>query len=802
MDQCLLNLLRTGILLSLIMVLSACEENDPPESHLIRNVSSNEALSTSSSDSLLVAGFYSSLPPSGSGITSFRNQLRDTSRISSYIDTVSNDSLRFRAELLNTYLLCSRSDEIDRTRSLLETYLDLPEHKFTTPLASMLFYSLSTYLRYEQRHVESMAVSFKALQLADGHEVLTSNAYAQIAANLLVMSSFDNAAHYFDLAESSLPNTGFDERRSLILCNWAITESLKGNDEASIQRFHQSLSSCPQRDTAHRRYVLGKISRAHNAAHTDSALFYARLALSLNRTATLTLRQESILDYADLISDIESQRAYTIYDSLHSEFNRNPEGHDFVLQVRALEGIIFTLPEERRSYQDVAPYANQIDSLILRFFSEFDDASQLHYLEYTQELIDDRIKWLLKEERNNTTIQEIIRLIEWDRQIDMELFEGRDRQGSNVYADSRIVELLTQLNEFNFMPDRGADSHWIDIANHTMDSLNLNPKINRSLQIQPVKSFAQIYEKIKDLDSTSILIMHPIGKEYLTIILDNEGEVLYKLDREVVDSVLRSVSPLIESGNLEDVDHIDLYPQDLLRHLRSEVVIMTSGELELFPFEMIKCNNGRNLYKEHSLAFCFSLLNSRIDEHQVSIETVSAFAFTNIQQLNLKMEVSELPGTYYEVELIDSILPQSKAFFGNDCTNDRVITALGSDDLVHIASHSVLNTRNRLQSLITTKNELKLDSLTFHYSNKIGNSCSVLVLSTCSTTQGQKVPNYGYSSSVRFLKKIGLDWIVASTSSTSDSSYNYFSNIYLRLAKRKNVNPFIFASNLKFRLYL
>ncbi|MEO9872607.1 CHAT domain-containing protein [Ekhidna sp.] len=275
----------------------------------------------------------------------------------------------------------------------------------------------------------------------------------------------------------------------------------------------------------------------------------------------------------------------------------------------------------------------------------------------------------------------------------------------------------------------------------------------------------------KGLDEKELIISYSVGSEYIYALIMDRNEYSFKKlvsKKEIytsINSFLQKMSPAsldTDSAILDyKSDAYTLFDQLLEPVLRKKayekLIIIPSGELSKIPFEALVSNKQGNSFKslsyviksyEVTYAHSFTLLDFLKSRTVNTNQKVFALAptFTNNQEeiagLNAteRSELSVLPYAQEEVRSIEKYFP-TKLFIGALATEESVVSDADEYGIIHIASHSLVNTKEPLNSkILLTKSEANpvSDGLLHAYEViQLDLNSEVVVLSACNTGVGK-----------------------------------------------------------------
>jgi CHAT domain-containing protein/Tfp pilus assembly protein PilF len=237
----------------------------------------------------------------------------------------------------------------------------------------------------------------------------------------------------------------------------------------------------------------------------------------------------------------------------------------------------------------------------------------------------------------------------------------------------------------------------------------------------------------------------------------------------------------------------------------SSLLIVPDGPLWNLPFQALRPRPGRYLLEDYAISYAPSLTilremvrlrlqhartSSGAQTHTLLAMGNPALASTTSERAKLTYrdeKLAPLPEATREVEALKSLYgpQQSQVFVGAEAAEDRFKAHAGEFNILHLATHGLLNDSNPMYShLLLSPGSPKEDGLLEAWEiMELDLHANLAVLSACETARGQITPGEGV---------IGLSWafFVAGVPSTvvSQWSVESSSTADLMLAFHRNLN--------------
>lgn len=211
-----------------------------------------------------------------------------------------------------------------------------------------------------------------------------------------------------------------------------------------------------------------------------------------------------------------------------------------------------------------------------------------------------------------------------------------------------------------------------------------------------------------------------------------------------------------------------------------QLTIVTDGILGYVPFELLHDSSGTYLMERFLIKYDLSstLLARRIT-HVKSGAKLLAYApqfqlqsaeFVNRMQLVRSETLSALPGAEKEVKTIGDVYG-SDIRIGAEATETSFRNEASSYDILHLATHSVVNIRDPAYTrLLFSKDENDDGQLYIYELENISLNASLVTLSACNTGVGKIAEGEGVMSLARSFRSVGVPSVVMSLWPASDKS--------------------------------
>lgn len=211
-----------------------------------------------------------------------------------------------------------------------------------------------------------------------------------------------------------------------------------------------------------------------------------------------------------------------------------------------------------------------------------------------------------------------------------------------------------------------------------------------------------------------------------------------------------------------------------------QLTIVTDGILGYVPFELLHDSSGTYLMERFLIKYDLSsTLLTRRTTHVKSGAKLLAYApqfqlqsaeSVDRMQLVRSETLSALPGAEKEVKTIGDVYG-SDIRIGAEATETSFRNEASSYDILHLATHSVVNIRDPAYTrLLFSKDENDDGQLYIYELENISLNASLVTLSACNTGVGKIAEGEGVMSLARSFRSVGVPSVVMSLWPASDKS--------------------------------
>jgi CHAT domain-containing protein len=247
---------------------------------------------------------------------------------------------------------------------------------------------------------------------------------------------------------------------------------------------------------------------------------------------------------------------------------------------------------------------------------------------------------------------------------------------------------------------------------------------------------------------------------------------------------------------------------------KKKLIVIPDEALNLIPIEALVVNHqsGKRSFKDlhyliydHEITYAYSssILFHRAADPATEIKNVLAFSYSNGKSEannNRNSPLSELPGTYEELEVLSRFFKNVMRFTGNDALKANFIGHAKGQDLIHLGVHGVGDPEVVDNArLIFTGDSLESGDLYAYDIYNLKIDSRLVVLSGCETGLGKRQAGEGIFSMARAFSYAGCPSVVMSMWRAADTfTASIMEGFYEPLHNGESIGASLRASKLKF----
>ncbi|MFT3950273.1 MAG: CHAT domain-containing protein [Agriterribacter sp.] len=242
-----------------------------------------------------------------------------------------------------------------------------------------------------------------------------------------------------------------------------------------------------------------------------------------------------------------------------------------------------------------------------------------------------------------------------------------------------------------------------------------------------------------------------------------------------------------------------------LIEVKKEWIVLPDGVFYYFPFEIIQNpKSGKMLIEDYAISYNFSI--RFINEHETRkkeglprLIAVAPFINRGLYSYADSMLLERLPATQMEIAGLNG-----RILMDTNATKTKFLKGINSYDILHLATHAVMNPGNPSQSYIAfyPQDSTKPDNYKL-YLNELYNlnldSTRLMLLSACETGVGKLVEGEGVMSLSRGVLYAGCPSVITTLWPANDQSTAYIINhFYKYMDDGNDLNAALRLSKLDF----
>lgn len=329
-----------------------------------------------------------------------------------------------------------------------------------------------------------------------------------------------------------------------------------------------------------------------------------------------------------------------------------------------------------------------------------------------------------------------------------------------------------------------------------------NSKFHAAM-IKPFSYFQELSTSLK-----SSFVQYQISGQHIYFLTyDNPAQFeripIDSMDEKRINLFIKQISqPQVSRFSRKElVRESNFIYEKLIRpvHLiKPNLVIVPDGNLGRLPFEVLARDTvGKDfrhcLLYDYNVSYAHSLKSYDLTSKNrtVKCKSILGYSYSSGTQ-NQTTELSQLPGSYKELQVIQGVFRESKLRLksGSEATGKQFFKDLNNAfDIVHLALHASASTGNKLDNKIYF-NSPGANDVIYGYdlaTKKI--QADLVVLTGCETSSGPWIKGEGTYSLTRSIKLAGAKNVIASLWSLPDqSSAALMKPFYENLKKGKPID--------------
>lgn len=757
-----------------------------------------------------------------------------------------SDSLLFKP-LLYAGGIYYGENKFDSTRLLLEKAQSLAEiYKFPEELERL--YNILGALYFEEgNYLQSKNCFEKALQIIGDNK---THLMQRINFETNIASSLNRLGRYQESLKGYLNLLKYNDKVAEIYLSI-------GNNYMALNKYNEALKYFNKNKTEEGSDVLNYIAYAHlKLKHYDSSAYYlkafedkAKESKNISRMA-LGIHEIYKGDYLlDLGQTLEAAKHYHSAIGLlmieYNDKNIHSSPNEFSGVISSFN-LFKAIINKAACFEKLYAENKSIDNLKSALGSYSSGIALVEHLEKTMNSDDSK---LFLKSNSNTTYRKAI-------DVAMMLFKITGEkaylwQAYNTVEKSKSSVLVSNLKSFEvknkvaipaeLLQEEKETKYIITRLQIKMDQNNsdsIGKKLTTDKRNAEIK-LSTVQNKIRKYTNSVSAIDEEFtaNEDFFNDNLDEESAVLdlyfsdsllyvfaitntsfqtisvpvKDLDLDKVSRVQRGLEH-IESVNATSVDSVTQHlfsqliePFFSSIQIKKQWVILPDGLFYYFPFEIIKnAKTGKALIEDYAISYNFSIQFIN-DKESISKDAlpkliaVAPFINKGMYSVSDSVLLERLPATEMEIGGLNG-----KVLMDTSATKAKFLDGINKYDILHLATHAVMNPGNPSQSYIAfyPEDSTKPDSYKL-YLNELYNlnldSTRLMLLSACETGVGKLVEGEGVMSLSRGVLYAGCPSVITTLSPANDQSTAYIINhFYKYLDEGKDISSALRLSKIDF----
>jgi CHAT domain-containing protein len=411
--------------------------------------------------------------------------------------------------------------------------------------------------------------------------------------------------------------------------------------------------------------------------------------------------------------------------------------------------------------------------IISKIYPKFQDYTSFLYELYTKT---GETKYAEKAFENGENTKAIV--------LDMSISESKLKSDSGI-PESLLNEeknLIISLNALKRNLENKTVAQQKSLLKTITDTEIKLEKLNTNLESNPKyrkakfsdKSSVKLSEIKKNINADAFIISYVVLKDKILMFGVSKNEFIMRpvSNKNQIDKQLVKLKQDIKSGSNgvlpKEIYKIIIEPfYDVLKN-KSELTLITDGELNGLPFEALKDAEGKYLIEKYAIGYLFSAKFLKSKDSKSKDISVMAFA-----PFNDKLSSFFLPNSEIEIQEI----PNVKTYIGKNGSKINFLKNYQNFAVIHLATHAISNIKEPEKSFFRFYDKNSADNKFYMYEFSPGQlkNTSLVFLSACDSYGDSFIGGEGVRGLSRGFYLAGSESIISSLWKAEDFSTSHIS---------------------------